>query len=193
MSYNYPPNNPNDPNRAPGPIDLGDVKAPDFRRRFSPPESRERDYDDPPRREPSRGSNDGDKGYGEEQSGCLNIGGISLNWQMVIFVVVLIVAGLRGGRDTRGCLPSRQCLNGIFAMLAGAVLFVVGAYYAAQGGDATLALAATCGGAVICLGGGGGMLFLLLGIMRAIDLTPDNLADEGGIGSAIDNFFGGRR
>lgn len=198
---NYPPNNPNDPNR--GQIDLGGVNAPDMRRRVRPNEARQdlpvqeepprREYSrrDPPRQDPPRRSSGGDdSNSGEEPSGCLNIGGFTLNWQMVIFIFVLIIAGLRGGRDTRGCLPSRQCLNGIFAIIGGTGLTIAGIYYGSLGGDETLALAVSCGGALVCMGGGGGMIFLLLGMMRAIDFTPETGLDGGGL---FDGLFGGDR
>ncbi|PJF41486.1 MAG: hypothetical protein CUN55_11730 [Phototrophicales bacterium] len=180
MSYNYPPTN--DPNR--GPIDLGDVDAPDFRQRFR----RSTISQEPQRTEQfSDGGDDGE----DEPSGCLQIGNFNLNWQIVVFLFVLLIAGLRGGGNTRGCLPSRQCLNGLLAIIGGAVLSVAGLYYASEGGNESIALGASCFGALICFGGGGGIIFILMGILRAIDLTPDNMMDEGGIGSVLDGIFGG--
>ncbi len=188
MSYNLPPNNPNDPNRPA--IDLGGIDAPDFRARVrQQPDRQDPPYDDePPRR--SGGDSNGDGRNDEDPSGCINIGGFHLNWQMVIFLFVLLVAGLRGGANTKGCIPSRQCLNGIFAILGGTALFIAGAYYGFEGGNESLALAVTCGGALICLVGGGGMIFLMMGILRSIDFTPGDSTDSGGI---LDSIFGGNR
>lgn len=192
-----PPRDPNDFN-----IDLGDVEARDFRSRLprsesSPDESISRDSG-AERINDDYGDDDGADGSsrrrttdgGTEPEGCLKFG---IRGSEFFFLLVLLVAGLRGGDDTRGCLPSRQCLNAAGAIIGGTLLFVGGIYYAAQGGSEQLALAAACIGSVVCLGGGGGVIFLLLGIMRAIDFTPGNSLDDGSLMDGILGGLGGRR
>lgn len=171
-------------------IDLGGLEVPDFRRRISDvseryaPESHRRasEYDE------YGDEDDSGDDPPQEQGGCMDLfTGNRATW---LFIGVLIIAALRGGQDTRGCMPSRGCMNVLFTALGGIGLIIGGLYVGAETEAEGVALAMSCAGTLVCGGSLSGIGLLIWGIMRSIDVNPfdDNDAGSGGF---LDNILGG--
>lgn len=196
----YPPRNVRRPSASRGDDGSG-FKAPDLRQRSALyRESQQRNLSGNRRQV---NYEDEDEGY--EDTGAKpkeesltqrfkrGIGGFSgMDW---LFVVALVLAAARGMSNTRGCLPTRRCMNVMLINIIGIGLIVGGIYYAstASNSNSTVTLAMSGGGVLLCLFGGGGVIGLLIGALKMIDLDNfgNNALEDMG-GGFLDNILGRR-